>query len=57
MRDRQHPVAANYVNWVGRTVRQIREEAALHEALLGPARGQSATVAGDPAANDPQPPR
>jgi hypothetical protein len=25
--------AANYVNWIGRTVRQIREEAALHEAL------------------------
>jgi hypothetical protein len=26
------PMAA-YVNWIGRTVRQIREEAALHEAL------------------------
>ncbi|WOJ90393.1 hypothetical protein RZS28_03615 [Methylocapsa polymorpha] len=25
--------AAVYVNWIGRTVRQIREEAALHEAL------------------------
>ena len=25
--------AANYVNWIGRTVRQIHEEAALHKAL------------------------
>lgn len=25
--------AAQYINWVGRTVRQIREEAALHEVL------------------------
>ena len=32
---RSHSVkpAANYVNWIGRTVLQIREEAALHEAL------------------------
>ncbi len=29
------PPAALYVNWVGRTVRQIREEAALHQALRG----------------------
>lgn len=27
------PVAANYVNWVGRTVRQIKEEAALQSLL------------------------
>lgn len=27
------PVAANYVNWVGRTVRQIKEESALQRAL------------------------
>src|SRR5580765_1583066 len=34
---RQHSVkpAASYVNWIGRTVRQIREEAGLHEALIG----------------------
>ena len=31
-RIRSHP-AAQYVNWVGRTVQQIREEAALHAAL------------------------
>ncbi len=27
------PPIANYVNWLGRTVRQVREEAALHEAI------------------------
>jgi hypothetical protein len=27
------PVAANYVNWVGRTVRQVRQESALQRAL------------------------
>ncbi len=35
MRDRDTPAATRYVNWVGRSVRQIREEAALHRALLG----------------------
>ncbi len=29
----QRPIAANYINWVGRTVRQIREESALRRAL------------------------
>lgn len=33
LRDHQRPVGANYVNTVGRTVRQIKEEAALHRAL------------------------
>jgi hypothetical protein len=33
MRARQVPPAAIYVNWVGRTVRQVREEAMLHESL------------------------
>jgi hypothetical protein len=27
------PIAANYVNWRGRTVRRVHEEAALHDAL------------------------
>jgi hypothetical protein len=27
------PSSASYVNWRGRTVRRIREEAALHDAL------------------------
>ena len=33
MRDHQVPAAASYVNWQGRTVRQVREEAALRDAL------------------------
>jgi hypothetical protein len=35
MRRHRRPAAAAYVNWIGRTVRQIREEAALREALAG----------------------
>ena len=38
MRAHRTPPAAVYVNWVGRTVRQVREEAALHEALRELAR-------------------
>jgi len=34
MRRHEHPASANYVNWIGRTVRQVREEQALHQALL-----------------------
>jgi hypothetical protein len=33
MRRHRAPSAAEYVNWRGRTVRQVREEAELHEAL------------------------
>jgi hypothetical protein len=33
MRAHQRPLAANYVNWVGRTVRQVKEESALQRAL------------------------
>jgi hypothetical protein len=33
MRAHQRRLAANYINWVGRTVRQIREESALRRAL------------------------
>jgi len=29
----QHRLAANYINWVGRTVRQVKEESALQRAL------------------------
>ncbi|MGE0260110.1 MAG: hypothetical protein AB7T18_15305 [Alphaproteobacteria bacterium] len=47
LRGHQHPVAANYVNWIGRTVRQIREEAALHEALSTWIETNASTVAGD----------
>jgi hypothetical protein len=34
MKTHSQAPAANYVNWVGRTVRQIREEARLREALV-----------------------
>ena len=33
MKAHSAPSAASYVNWRGRTVRRIREEAALHDAL------------------------
>ena len=29
----QRPLAANYINWVGRTVRQVKEDSALRRAL------------------------
>src|SRR5215470_9459247 len=38
MRARSVTPAASYVNWRGRTVRKIREEAALHEALVAHVR-------------------
>jgi len=38
--------AASYVNWIGRTVRQIREEAALREALLAYLDREAAALAG-----------
>jgi hypothetical protein len=34
MQQHGQPPAAAYVNWVGRTVRQVREEAALRDALV-----------------------
>jgi hypothetical protein len=37
--------AAQYINWVGRTVRQIREEAVLHAALRAQLHEDAATVA------------
>jgi len=33
MQAHQRPLAANYINWVGRTVRQVKEESALRRAL------------------------
>lgn len=33
MRDRNVRAATSYVNWIGRTVRQVREEAALRDAI------------------------
>jgi hypothetical protein len=39
--------AANYVNWLGRTVRQVREEAALRGALVKYVRDHQDELAGD----------
>ena len=38
--------AASYVNWIGRTVRQIREEAALRDALMSYLDRNGAALAG-----------
>ncbi|MBI4523072.1 MAG: hypothetical protein HY695_04570 [Deltaproteobacteria bacterium] len=46
MREHEQPPAALYVNWVGRTVRQIREESALRDALVGYIQGNGAAVSG-----------
>jgi len=48
MRAHRHPAAAAYVNWVGRTVRQIREEAALRQALSTYLDANGAALAGQP---------
>jgi hypothetical protein len=40
------PSAAEYVNWRGRTVRQVREEVALHEALQRHIKSQPAALNG-----------
>src|SRR5690606_3537206 len=40
--------AANYVNWIGRTVRQVREEQALHLALLAQLHNGAAMAPGEP---------
>lgn len=46
---REHRVepAANYVNWRGRTVRQLREETALHAALVDYSRQLAGKPAGE----------
>ena len=46
---REHRVesSANYINWLGRTVKDIREEAALHDALEGFVRSAPAQTARD----------
>ena len=42
------PTAAGYVNWRGRTAPQVREEAALHEALEGHIQNHAAALKGLP---------
>lgn len=49
MRAHQTPPGAIYVNWIGRTVRQVREEAALHEALHRELHDGSTGIARDAA--------
>ena len=46
MRAHSATPAAQYVNWVGRTVQQIREEAALHAALRERCQRDAANFAG-----------
>ncbi len=40
----ERPSAATYVNWVGRTVRQIREESALQRALAAKVLARAARI-------------
>jgi hypothetical protein len=48
MRQHREKPAAAYVNWIGRTVRQIREEAALYDALSAHADANAALAAETP---------
>ena len=47
MREHSVPASANYVNWVGRTVRQVREESALQRALSARVPREGLASAGD----------
>lgn len=49
MQAHQTPPSAIYVNWIGRTVRQVREEAALHDALHRELHYGSANISRDAA--------
>ena len=49
MRAHQTPASALYVNWIGRTVRQVREEAALHDALHRELHASASGIARDAA--------
>jgi hypothetical protein len=44
IRRHEHAPSANYVNWIGRTVRQVREEQALHRALVAHLQDDAATT-------------
>jgi hypothetical protein len=45
MHRHEQPWAANYVNWIGRTVVQVREEQALHRALVDYLQNGASTAA------------
>jgi hypothetical protein len=49
MKQHSAPAIAAYVNWRGRTVRQVREEAALREAIENQIRNNAAEFNGRPA--------
>jgi hypothetical protein len=48
MQSHRVPAATAYVNWIGRTVRQVGEEAALHDSLVSYVRQNAATLQGMP---------
>jgi hypothetical protein len=48
MKEHETPSAANYVNWRGRTVRRIREEAALKKALDEYLESHASALTGSP---------
>jgi hypothetical protein len=48
MKEHFQPAAANYVNWLGRTVQQVREEAKLRDALLKYLKGNPPSNNDDP---------
>ena len=50
MKARNVSPATIYVNWIGRTVRQVGEEAALHDALVSYAQQKAAALAAMPPA-------
>ena len=52
MKDHSQPPAAMYVNWLGRTVAQIREESALRHALVSYLAGQTVRFATPGATNN-----
>jgi hypothetical protein len=50
MKQHERSSAANYVNWIGRTVVQVREEQALHAALVDHLHNGAATAGEQPVA-------
>lgn len=47
MKQHSVPSAATYVNWRGRTMRQVREEAALHDALERYLKSNASALSGE----------
>jgi hypothetical protein len=45
MKEREHRASANYVNWVGRTMSQVRQEAALRDGLVSYLRQHGSAMA------------